>query len=430
MKKAFKRICALIVLTLILVSATGCGLFYETRGDITKLENSAVAGQGVTFSTKSDNERLLLTKVEVAEKVKRSVVAISVSYTSAASQSVVYGSGVIVDIDESSLGEGEYYILTCHHLISSGGDITVYVPDANSRNFTDSDYDNTYVFNGVISDKITDGEITLVGGDKDSDIAVLKLDVKGKDVDIDVCPAPADGYVAKVGEDILTIGNPKGVLPMSVHDGIISYIGRTVSLSGIGEMMLLQISADTTHGSSGGALFNMYGELIGITNAGRDDVSGINYAIPFFGDNGFINIAKSLIGTKALYANNYGYVTGRWNLGITVEEKVLGNQSTCVQIKTVTPNSNAYGESEENRLYEGDIIWAVKYTTVGGEQKTIDVNNLSSLDDAISQLKKNLKLGGSFTFVVARDFTNYVDVVIKITKQLIFCDTGDYTQAN
>jgi serine protease Do len=199
--------------------------------------------------------------------------------------------------------------------------------------------------------------------------------------------------------------------------GNISYLERNVVINSVGAMVLLQHDVMINHGSSGGGLFNMYGELIGITNAG-EDYPGLNYAIPFTGKDGFVSVVKQLIGTATNY--NYGYVTGRWNIGITVSEGVSLNQSPFVKISSVDKNSNAYVAG----LKEGDIIRAVKYDD-GNGKKTFEVTTTNSFSAIVYEMKEILTMGDSFDLIVYRDYED-VAITVNLVKKYIFCDTGIY----
>lgn len=86
----------------------------------------------------------------------------------------------------------------------------------------------------------------------------------------------------EVGDEVVAIGSPHG-LESTVSNGIISAI-RTVEEKG----KLLQITAPISHGSSGGPLFNMAGQVVGITSSGIEEGENLNFAIP-------INDAKRLL---------------------------------------------------------------------------------------------------------------------------------------
>ena len=94
----------------------------------------------------------------------------------------------------------------------------------------------------------------------------------------------------------------------SVTSGVVSAVNRNVTVERV-KMTLIQIDAAVNPGNSGGALFNMNGDLVGIVNAKytSEDVEGIGFAIP-------INQAKSVIEQLI----NQGYVGGKVLLGITI----------------------------------------------------------------------------------------------------------------
>ena len=158
MKKLAFKLASLMLVIMLCMSVAGCYLFVLDKGDISELPNSNTVTQNVTFTTQDETEREVLSNVDAAAKVNRSVVAIKIDYTTNNAQGTAFGSGVIVEIEQDTLSEGEYYILTCHHVVSSCGNITVYVPDTNYRNWGDDDYDENYIFTGVIE---ADRKITI-----------------------------------------------------------------------------------------------------------------------------------------------------------------------------------------------------------------------------------------------------------------------------
>lgn len=436
MKKLVKSIALVFCIIALVFSVTGCSIFDfskvtngQSQTPTTPLGPTVQANAHfVEYNKIPEGDRQIFTLAEVAPTVSRSVVAISIDGG--------LGSGVIVDVNKLDAQgnildtENEFYIFTCHHVIASGGEITVYVPDANYRNYTDSDYNTDFAFTGVIDNKIhTDKAVTLVGGDKDSDVAVLKLDITGSKVTKDQivkAKTTANGYKLRYGEAVFAIGNPTGLLPMTLSHGIISYLNREVSFSDVGELSLMQLNLDIYHGSSGGALFNYYGELVGLTNAGSDKYVGINYAIPFeiesgvHAGKGFVNVAKSLIATSQSY--NYGYVEGRWSLGITVLEQTNYNYSFLV-VQSVATNSNA----QRAGMLPNDVIKSLSWSD-NGTSVTKEISSLSDFSSALSSIKKACKMGDSFNVVVFRQGQSYA-LTMELTQQYIFNDTGVYPVA-
>lgn len=424
MKRLFTKITALILAITICVSFAGCNLF-KSESFVPDLPDSKVLAESYGLSTTPETGRTILSRVEAVAKVERSIVAIKMQYpTTGTSKGTSYGSGVIVDNADAT--DNVFYVLTCHHVIDSKGDITVYVPDKNTRNFTDNDYDDDFAFTGVIEDKINNKAITLIGGDKLADVAVLKLDVTNTNVSKDdiVCSVlPPESYQMMRGESVFAIGNPSGTLPMTVSDGIISYLDREVGISEVGYMNLMQIDVQINHGSSGGGLFNYYGELIGITNAGSETYDGINYTIPYeltySQGGGFVEAATQLIAThyETFEEKNFGYITGSWEIGITLTSKTSFN-TTLVMINSVASGSNA----DNAQLKAGDVVKSIscsgKITYNSGA-----ISSVEQFASAIAHLRSYLRCGDSFSITIDRNGVEMTPTV-ELTKQFVFCDTG------
>jgi len=136
---------------------------------------------------------------------------------------------------------------------------------------------------GSVSITFTDGRsydtISLIAGFPSRDIAILQIEVEG----VQFSPVVlGNSEELEKGEAVLAIGNPLG-LQSTVTNGIIS--GKPE----IGGVKLLQINAAISPGSSGGALFSMRGEVIGITTlASTGRAQNLNFAVP-------IDLVKSLI---------------------------------------------------------------------------------------------------------------------------------------
>jgi hypothetical protein len=153
--------------------------------------------------------------------------------------------------------------------------------------------------------KLPDGSFFTVDGvlafDKDRDIAAIKAHgINFKTV------ALGDSDRLQIGDEVVAIGSPLS-LESTVSNGIVSGI-RTEEQPSNGSLLdqvtapaarkLLQITAPISHGSSGGPLFNLAGQVIGITSAALIGGENLNFAVP-------INDAKKLLGTstsKALLA--------------------------------------------------------------------------------------------------------------------------------
>jgi len=104
------------------------------------------------------------------------------------------------------------------------------------------------------------------------DLALLKVEDLG-DTEIKYVPL-GDIDSIKVGEQVFAIGNPLG-LERTVTDGVISTINRAFQ-----GLVYIQTNADINPGNSGGPLFNLAGEVIGVTNMGYIFFGGLGFAIP------------------------------------------------------------------------------------------------------------------------------------------------------
>ncbi|EFB7456678.1 serine endoprotease DegQ [Escherichia albertii] len=157
------------------------------------------------------------------------------------------GSGVIINANKG-------YVLTNNHVINQAQKISIQLNDG--REF----------------------DAKLIGGDDQSDIALLQIQNPGKLTQI----AIADSDKLRVGDFAVAVGNPFG-LGQTATSGIISALGRSgLNLEGLENF--IQTDASINRGNSGGALLNLNGELIGINTAilapGGGGSVGIGFAIP------------------------------------------------------------------------------------------------------------------------------------------------------
>lgn len=185
-------------------------------------------------------------------------------------------SGIIISADG--------YIVTNNHVVENMDSYTVKVND------TDLD--------GVAESKTYSAK--LIGTDDDTDLAVLKIDAKNLPL-----AKLGDSDKLHLGDDVVAIGNPLG-LENSVSKGIVSGLNRQISDSKRG-LSSIQTDAPINSGNSGGALFNGYGEVVGVVNEKYvyDYAENVGFAIT-------INEAKNVI--EDLIAK--GYVSGRAVIGI------------------------------------------------------------------------------------------------------------------
>lgn len=224
------------------------------------------------------------------------------------------GSGVILDADNG-------YIVTNYHVINGANTIKVQLTDGR-------EYD-----------------AELVGGDRMTDVALLKLEKKVKNL---TQIKLADSDRLRVGDFTVAIGNPFG-LGQTVTSGIVSALGR----SGLNVENLenfIQTDAAINSGNSGGALVNLNGELIGINTAilGPNGGNvGIGFAIP---SNMMKNLTDQIIQHGEVKRGMLGVQGGE----ITSElAEALGYESSKgAFVNQVMPDSAA----EKAGLQAGDII--------------------------------------------------------------------------
>lgn len=152
---------------------------------------------------------------------------------------------------------------------------------------------------------------SLVGYDAEHDFAVLKVNAEGLQPVI-----LGDSSELYVGDEVMTIGNPLGELTFSLTVGAVSALDRQITFSDGVTNDVFQTDCAINAGNSGGAMFNSYGEVIGIATGryGGSGVDNICFAIP-------INIVRSVI--EDLIANGY---TTKPYIGVTVTDVSLQMQ--------------------------------------------------------------------------------------------------------
>lgn len=173
-----------------------------------------------------------LSAEDIVERYDSSVVMINTTYTTGSG----IGSGIII---------GDRYILTNYHVID----------EAKSASALSINYDNVEI-QGVAA------------YDESMDLAILQTKESLSNLGLEPVEVSRDYYAEKGGK-AYALGSPLGV-QNTISEGLIS----NVSYSEI------QTSAPIDHGSSGGALFNEYGQLIGITSSGAESLAQLNFAVP------------------------------------------------------------------------------------------------------------------------------------------------------
>ena len=301
-------------------------------------------GEHQTVETISADPGSQMTASQVYEKNVGSTVGITTevttyNYFGYPTTGAAAGSGFILSSDG--------YILTNQHVIDGANSIKVAMYDG-----------KTY-------------QAKLIGEDASNDIAVLKIDATG------LTPVTlGNSDTLKVGEDVLAIGNPLGELTFSLTKGAVSALDRSVTLSSGVTMNLIQTDCAINSGNSGGALFNLYGEVVGITNAkyssngysGEASIDNIGFAIP-------INQIKDIV--NSIIEN--GYISKPY-IGVTVEnvgeEAVSYGLPRGAAVKSVENDSPA----AKAGLIANDIITSVNGTEITSYQELSDAIRNAGVD--------------------------------------------------
>ena len=236
---------------------------------------------------------------------------------------------------------------------------------------------NAHVIEGCASAEVTlynneSYEALLVGADAVSDLALLKIDCTG-------LPAArfADISSLSVGDPVAAIGNPLSEeFRSTLTNGIISAIDRGMNYNGH-TMSLLQTNAAINQGNSGGALFNMYGQVVGITNMKMmsyfSSIEGIGFAIPS-------STVKAVVDQLA----ENGEVRGRPSIGITVgaiPQEAVENYELPegLYISAVAENSDAAAQG----IREGDILTAIDGQSVSSTEEVAAIRDTKSVGDSM-----------------------------------------------
>lgn len=211
-----------------------------------------------------------------------------------------------------------------------------------------------------------------VAGDVISDLAVLK--VKSAKLEPAVFGNSDDLFH---GEHVVAIGRPSDATDASsITGGIISAVSRRVQTTSNYSSRLIQTDSAINPGSSGGALVNMYGQVIGVTSSKLASVEydAVGYAIPTVT---MKRIAEELI--------SEGKVVSRAKLGITytaidsVTAEINSYDYVGLYVASVTEDSDLYG-----KVNEGDVITHINGTAVTSDDVVLDIIEQSSAGDKIS----------------------------------------------
>lgn len=306
---------------------------FLTPGDATEmLEGNR---ENTVIDITKINTDKIMTPAEVYAANVHSTVGITTSITTNfwgyQTTSAASGSGFIVSKDG--------YILTNHHVIEGSNSITVSFYDGTSK------------------------EAELIGYDASNDIAVLKVEAEN------LAPVVlGDSDNLNIGDTVLAIGNPLGELTFSLTVGALSALEREVTTSTGVTMDLMQTDCAINSGNSGGALFNLYGEVIGITNAkysssssSEASIDNIGFAIPL---NNIREIVESII--------EKGYISKPY-IGVSVADVSAETQSYGLPQGAAVKGVVEDGPAAKAGLQTNDIITHVDGTAVTGSADVVRI---------------------------------------------------------
>lgn len=256
-KRGFFHRTAVKVTALILACAVAGGLAGWGGAAIAGSSTSRTAiqqssRQPVSVQVKNVDGQTKMEPAEVYASVVNSAVSINCSATSTnifgqQTQTASSGSGFIITEDG--------YVVTNYHVVSGASSVEV------------------TLYNGDTYDA------TVIGGDSDYDVAVLKINASG------LQPVTlGESADVNVGDTVLAIGNPLGELTFSMSQGIVSSCDRAINVDGT-PFNMIQVDCSINPGNSGGPLVNLYGEVVGIVSAkystySSTTVEGLGFAIP------------------------------------------------------------------------------------------------------------------------------------------------------
>lgn len=381
-KRSPKHIVITIVTSIVFVAA-GFGIACVSARGKGVLSNLVTGGKHMTFSLPMSeqpedsgvekDENGMYTAQGIAEKCSPSVVSLDIYSEDSEFVPVGQGSGIILSKDG--------YIVSNAHVVDKG----------------------TKAVKAVLSDG-REYAAEIIGSDPKTDIAVIKIPAT------DLSPAEfASSANVKLGEEVVAIGTPAGYRN-SVTKGIVSGLDRKIRLENSSSgVNCIQIDAAVNPGNSGGALFNMYGQVIGITSSKLSsvDYEGIGFAISSDEASGII---EQLI--------EYGHVADRAKIGITFYQI----SSTTADIYGVKAGICVASIDEScdvanTELEVGDII------------TNIDGTDTGDCDDVPALVNKK-KAGDEVTCHVYREKTDTepakeFDITFKLME-----DSGSLTEAD
>jgi len=336
MAKGLKVFAGILAAIVLLTGSCFAG-YYLGKSNVTRVKSDHKASVNLEASPDNGDE---MTAAEVYAKVNESIVGIRIY---SAENQGGQASGIILSKDG--------YIVTNDHIYSE-------IPNARFRIYTHDgkEYDAKYV-----------------AGDQISDLAVLKIDTKD-----DFVPAQfGDSEDLFYGQNVVAIGRPNDSTdPSSITRGVISALNRRVQTTSSYSARLIQTDSAINPGSSGGALVNMYGQVIGVTSSKLASVEydAVGYAIP-------TTVMKRIVDELI----EKGRVESRAKLGVSyvaidsVTKEMGGYATTGLLLKEVAEDSDLHGKVEVE-----DYITHINGTPVTSDDIVLDIIEQSTAGDTIT----------------------------------------------
>ncbi len=336
----------------------------QTTSSISTTNNNSTKSDGYVKQTSLENYSD--TSVYAANKILPSIVGIKIDYTvnstsifgrTGSTTATASGSGIIISEDG--------YILTNNHVVSSSSS------DSNSYyQISEATKVTVTLFNDE-----TEYEAKIVGQDKQTDLAVIKIEKTG------LTKAEfADSDDVKVGEFAMAVGNPVN-MTSTVTTGIVSAVNRKITDSDGKTYTCIQTDAAINSGNSGGALVNAQGKVIGINTLklSGTGIEGIGFAIPI---NSTTDITSQLIQYSKVKRPFIGIS------GIDLDETTAKKYNLVVGIyvKSVEDFSSA----EKGGLKSGDVIIEA------------DGKSIKSMDE-LNEIKNSHQIGDTMKLKINRD---------------------------
>lgn len=296
----------------------------EENEDAETENNTAISSKTIEVTTNSTSTTM--TPQDVYENYVNAVVLIYNKGTTTTyfgtSSTTSSGSGMIITADG--------YVLTNNHVVEGAETLTVTTTSGEEY------------------------EATVVGADEVNDVALLKIE---SDTDFPTVSI-GDSDSISVGQQVCAIGNPLGELTNTLTVGYVSALDREISESSTGTTInMFQTDCAINSGNSGGPIFDMNGNVVGITTAKYSSsgsstsasVEGIGFCVPI---NDAMNVVNDLL--------EYGYVKGRVSMGVsvqTMDNSIVQyyNLPTGVYVAAVSSGSAA----ESAGIQQGDMICAI-----------------------------------------------------------------------